>query len=278
MWPMKKLGFGSTGSLRKPEKAYEAKNKRGVLFPEGPRIPEVQTSHQQPDESETADVSLRGAGQKLPKPPEFCVADQVRPFPSVHTDVRFSHPLAIRSGSVPALSNSVITHSGDQTLCGNPDRVGSAERGRRGKKEKEGESCDCSKENKTVGPALLSDNSSWGRLLPLLELLGRDQAGSGIGLFLVFGLPPGGIVLAHDLKDGTPLEGQSGLLAWDGFVLLGFVVKERLHKHLDVQRKTKSWIEGTAGKSNASLRPPTLPSTSPLAEFRPTAELTRGLW
>jgi len=38
MWPMKKLGFGSTGSLRKLEQAYEAKNKRGVLFPEGPRV------------------------------------------------------------------------------------------------------------------------------------------------------------------------------------------------------------------------------------------------
>lgn len=72
----------------------------------------------------------------------------------------------------------------------------------------------------------------------------------------MFGLPPGCVILAHDLKDGALLEGQSSLLTWDGFVLLRVIVKECLHKHLDMQRRrgeTKSWIEGTTGKSNGSL-------------------------
>lgn len=68
--------------------------------------------------------------------------------------------------------------------------------------------------------------------LPLLELFGWDEAGARVGVGLELGLPPGWIVLAHDLKDGPLRKGQSSLFAWDGFVLPGVVVKVRLHEDL----------------------------------------------
>lgn len=48
----------------------------------------------------------------------------------------------------------------------------------------------------------------------------------------MFGLPPGCIILAHDLKDAALLEGESSVLTWDGLVLLRVIVEECLHKHL----------------------------------------------
>lgn len=55
---------------------------------------------------------------------------------------------------------------------------------------------------------------------------------------VVFGLPPGCIILAHDLKDISPLERQARLLTRDGFVLRWFVVKQCLHKHLERDERT----------------------------------------
>lgn len=73
--------------------------------------------------------------------------------------------------------------------------------------------------------------------LPLLELSGRDQAGAGVGVTFMFGLPPCCIVLAHDLKDGAFLESQTRFLAWDGFVFVGVKVEECFHEHLDEQKQ-----------------------------------------
>lgn len=68
--------------------------------------------------------------------------------------------------------------------------------------------------------------------LPLLELLGRDEASSKVSVSHSLGLPPGGVILAHHLQDLPPLEGQACLLAGDGTVLPRVIVEEGTHEHL----------------------------------------------
>lgn len=68
--------------------------------------------------------------------------------------------------------------------------------------------------------------------LPLLELLGGDEASSKVRVSHSLGLPPGGVVLAHHLQDLPPLEGQACLLAGDGTVLPRVIVEEGTHEHL----------------------------------------------
>lgn len=70
-------------------------------------------------------------------------------------------------------------------------------------------------------------------ILPLLELLGGDEASSKVGVSHSLGLPPGGVILAHHLQDLPPLEGQACLLAGDGTVLSRVIVEEGTHEYLD---------------------------------------------
>lgn len=63
----------------------------------------------------------------------------------------------------------------------------------------------------------------------------------------MFGLPPCCIILAHDLKDGALLEGQSSLLTRDSFVVFWVVVKECPHKHLEIQERVEREEKQRAG-------------------------------
>lgn len=67
---------------------------------------------------------------------------------------------------------------------------------------------------------------------PLLELLGRDEAGPKVGVTQTLSLPPGRVVLAHHLQHLPALERQPCLLAGDGAVLVGVVVEQGPHEHL----------------------------------------------
>lgn len=63
-------------------------------------------------------------------------------------------------------------------------------------------------------------------ILPILELCGRDEGSTQVTVTHPLGLPPGGILLAHHLKNVPPFKRKSCLLARRGLVLKGCVVKQ----------------------------------------------------
>lgn len=152
------------------------------------------------------------------------------------------HLFCVQSGSASSRSFSVITHFDLdivrlsrlfwQSRLGLPPPLIKT-------KHQKMKKCECSK---TVQPPCSHERLKswvWSFFLPLLELFRWDQASAGVGLALQLGLPPCCILLAHDLKDGPLLKGQSGLFTWDGFVLLGVIVKECLHEDLIAEDGTK---------------------------------------
>lgn len=62
--------------------------------------------------------------------------------------------------------------------------------------------------------------------LPLLEQCGGDEGGAQVTVANSLGLPPGGVLMAHHLKNVSPLERKSRLLARRGLVLKGGVVEQ----------------------------------------------------
>lgn len=65
-----------------------------------------------------------------------------------------------------------------------------------------------------------------------MEPLRGDEPGAGVVAPEATGLPPGVILSAHYLEDVAPCEGHSCLLARDGGILVGVVVKQSLNKQL----------------------------------------------
>lgn len=70
------------------------------------------------------------------------------------------------------------------------------------------------------------------RWLPFMEALRGDEPGTGVVAPEATSLPPGVILSAHYLEDVAPGKGHSCLLARDGRILTGVVVKQGLNKQL----------------------------------------------
>lgn len=58
-----------------------------------------------------------------------------------------------------------------------------------------------------------------------MEPLRGDEPRAGVVAPEAPGLPPGVVLSAHHLEDVTPRKGHGCLLAWDGGILIGVVVK-----------------------------------------------------
>lgn len=67
---------------------------------------------------------------------------------------------------------------------------------------------------------------------PLMELLWGDESCPGVAVPEVTGLPPRVIFHADNLEDVAPVKGYSCILARNGGILIGIVVKKSLHKQL----------------------------------------------
>lgn len=68
--------------------------------------------------------------------------------------------------------------------------------------------------------------------LPFMEPLRGDEPGASVAAPEAAGLPPGVILSAHYLEDVAPFEGHGCLLARDGGILIGVIVKKSLNKKL----------------------------------------------
>lgn len=68
-------------------------------------------------------------------------------------------------------------------------------------------------------------DKSW-RWLPLLELCRGYKGSAQVTVAHFLGLPPGGVLLADNLKNIPPLKRKSCLLARCSFVLIGCIVKQ----------------------------------------------------
>lgn len=93
-------------------------------------------------------------------------------------------------------------------------------------------------------------------ILPLLELLGGNEASSKVGVSHSLGLPPGGVILAHHLQDLPLLEGQACLLAGDGTVLPRVIVEEGTHEHLHGKGCSEGTLlyKGIGGARTATIQ------------------------
>lgn len=67
---------------------------------------------------------------------------------------------------------------------------------------------------------------------PFLELFWGDQACSEVGIPHTLGLPPRGIILAHDFQHMSSFKRQPSLLARDGSVFFGVIAEKCPHEHL----------------------------------------------
>jgi len=68
-------------------------------------------------------------------------------------------------------------------------------------------------------------------------VFGGDESSARVAIALEFGLPPGGILLAHNLQDISHPECQACLLARDHLIVSWIEVKKRLYKHLKSKRE-----------------------------------------
>lgn len=77
------------------------------------------------------------------------------------------------------------------------------------------------------------------RWIPLMEPLRGDEPGVSVAAPEATGLPPGVILSVHYLEDVAPFKGHSCLLARDGGILIGVVVKKSLNKQLRTMARKK---------------------------------------
>lgn len=80
----------------------------------------------------------------------------------------------------------------------------------------------------------------WHLLSPLVELPRGDEPSPSVAVPEVTGLPPGVVLHADNLEDVAPFEAYGCVLARNGGIVIGIVVKKSLQKQLG--ERTSDWV------------------------------------
>lgn len=90
---------------------------------------------------------------------------------------------------------------------------------------------------------------------PLMEPLRGDESCPRVAVPEVTGLPPGVILHADNLEDVAPFKGYGCILARNGGILVGIVVKKSSHKELRKENHSTFLTsnEQTGDKGNDAL-------------------------
>lgn len=75
---------------------------------------------------------------------------------------------------------------------------------------------------------------------PLMELPRGDEPSPSVAVLKVTGLPPGVVLHADNLEDVAPFEAYGCVLAWNGGIVIGIVVKNSPQKQLG--ERTSDWV------------------------------------